>query len=96
MNYELLKKEFSHLSSFLIWDNERVRNGLPPCFDDKEYRKKNFKPSYIYLAMNLRTDDEDFYRLYESFSVNVNIRMYIFAQIIMYIFLFLLFKNMVF
>lgn len=30
MNYELLKKEFSHLSSFLIWDDERIRNGLPP------------------------------------------------------------------
>ena len=71
MDYELLKKEFSHLSSFLIWDDERIRNGLPPCFDDKKYRDKNFKPSYIYLAMNLRTDDEDFYRLYDSFSGDI-------------------------
>lgn len=70
MDYELLKKEFSHLSSFLIWDDERVRNGLPPCFGDEKYREKNFKPSYIYLAMNLRTDDEDFYRLYNSFRGN--------------------------
>lgn len=67
MNYELLKKEFSHLSSFLIWDDERVKNGLPSCFDDKKYRDENFRPSYIYLAVNLRTDDEGFYRLYDSF-----------------------------
>lgn len=71
MNYELLKKEFSHLSSFLIWNDERVNNGLPPCFDDKKYREENFKTSYIYLAMNLRTDDEDFYRLYKNFRGNV-------------------------
>lgn len=71
MDYELLKKEFSHLSSFLIWDDERIRNGLPPCFDDKKYREENFKPSYIYLAMNLRTDDEDFYRLYKNFRGNI-------------------------
>ena len=71
MNYELLKKEFSHLSSFLIWNDERVNNGLPPCFDDKKYREEKFKPSYIYLAMNLRTDDEDFYRLYKNFRGNV-------------------------
>lgn len=71
MNYELLKKEFSHLSSFLIWDDERIRNGLPPCFDDEKYREENFRPSYIYLAMNLRTDDEGFYSLYDSFRGDV-------------------------
>lgn len=73
MNYDLLKKEFKDFGSFMIWDDSKVKNGMPENFDDKDFRDENLNPNYIYLAMNIRInwdigDDKDFITNKEMFE----------------------------
>lgn len=71
MKYELLKKEFSHLSSFMVWDNSLIKNAVPGSLEDEKFREKYLKSDFIYIALNLITDNEDFYRIYKNFSGDV-------------------------
>ena len=71
MKYELLKKEFSHLSSFMIWDNSYIKNAVPNSLDDEKFRDKYLNSDFIYIALNLITDNEDFYNIYKNFSGDV-------------------------
>src|SRR5690625_3142819 len=68
MKYDLLKKEFSHLSSFLYWDNKDIENGLPKILDDEKFRANKLKSPYIFLALNIRKDNEELKNLYKSFK----------------------------
>lgn len=72
MKYELLKKEFSHLSSFMIWDDSFIKNALPDSLDDEKFRYKYLNSEFIYIALNLITDNGDFYNIYKNFSGNVH------------------------
>src|SRR5699024_1109722 len=59
--------------SFMIWDDSKVKNGMPENFDDKDFRDENLNPNYIYLAMNIRInwdigDDKDFITNKEMFE----------------------------
>ncbi|WP_040398167.1 hypothetical protein [Anaerococcus senegalensis] len=71
MKYELLKKEFSHLSSFMVWDNSLIKNAVPDSLEDEKFREKYLKSDFIYIALNLITDNEDFYNIYKNFSGDV-------------------------
>lgn len=71
MKYELLKKEFSHLSSFMVWDNSLIKNAVPNSLEDEKFREKYLKSDFIYIALNLITDNEDFYNIYKNFSGDV-------------------------
>lgn len=71
MKYELLKKEFSHLSSFMVWDNSLIKNAVPNSLEDEKFREKYLKSDFIYIALNLITDNEDFYKIYKNFSGDV-------------------------
>ena len=71
MKYELLKKEFSHLSSFMIWDDSYIKNAVPNSLDDEKFRDKYLESEFIYIALNLITDNEDFYKIYKNFSGDV-------------------------
>lgn len=71
MKYELLKKEFSHLSSFMIWDDSYIKNAVPNSLDDEKFRDKYLKSEFIYIALNLITDNEDFYKIYKNFSGDI-------------------------
>lgn len=71
MKYELLKKEFSHLSSFMIWDDSIIKNALPDSLDDEKFREKYLNSEFIYIALNLITDNGDFYNIYKNFSGDV-------------------------
>ena len=71
MKYELLKKEFSHLSSFMVWDNSLIKNAVPNSLEDEKFREKYLKSDFIYIALNLITDNDDFYRIYKNFSGDV-------------------------
>lgn len=71
MKYELLKKEFSHLSSFMVWDNSLIKNAVPDSLEDEKFREKYLKSDFIYIALNLITDNEDFYKIYKNFSGDV-------------------------
>lgn len=71
MKYELLKKEFSHLSSFMIWDDSYIKNAVPNSLDDEKFRDKYLNSDFIYIALNLITDNEDFYNIYKNFSGDV-------------------------
>lgn len=71
MKYELLKKEFSHLSSFMIWDDSFIKNALPDSLDDEKFRDKYLSSEFIYIALNLITDNGDFYNIYKNFSGDV-------------------------
>lgn len=71
MKYELLKKEFSHLSSFMVWDNSLIKNAVPNSLEDEKFREKYLKSDFIYIALNLITDNEGFYNIYKNFSGDV-------------------------
>lgn len=71
MKYELLKKEFSHLSSFMIWDDSYIKNAVPNSLDDEKFRDKYLESEFIYIALNLITDNEDFYKIYKNFSGDI-------------------------
>lgn len=71
MKYELLKKEFSHLSSFMVWDDSLIKNAVPDSLEDEKFREKYLKSDFIYIALNLITDNEDFYKIYKNFSGDV-------------------------
>lgn len=71
MKYELLKKEFSHLSSFMIWDDSYIKNAVPNSLDDEKFRDKYLNSDFIYIALNLITDNEDFYKIYKNFSGDI-------------------------
>lgn len=71
MKYELLKKEFSHLSSFMIWDDSFIKNALPDSLDDEKFRYKYLNSEFIYIALNLITDNGDFYNIYKNFTGDV-------------------------
>lgn len=71
MKYELLKKEFSHLSSFMVWDNSLIKNAVPNSLEDEKFRNTYLNSDFIYIALNLITDNEDFYKIYKNFSGDV-------------------------
>lgn len=71
MKYELLKKEFSHLSSFMIWDDSFIKNALPDYLDNEKFREKYLSSEFIYIALNLITDNGDFYNIYKNYSGDV-------------------------
>lgn len=71
MKYELLKKEFSHLSSFMVWDNSLIKNAVPNSLEDEKFRNTYLNSDFIYIALNLITDNEDFYRIYKNFSGDI-------------------------
>lgn len=52
----------------MYWDDKDIENGLPEFFDDEKFRQNKLNSSFIYLAMNLRKDDEDLKNLYKSFK----------------------------
>lgn len=71
MKYELLKKEFSHLSSFMVWDNSLIKNAVPNLLEDEKFRDKYLNTEFIYIALNLITDNRDFYNIYKNYSGDV-------------------------
>lgn len=63
MNFEKLREEFSHVASFLKWDNSEIKNGLV-----KNFNEKDVNTSAIYLAMNPRGSNQEIIDIYKNNS----------------------------
>lgn len=63
MNFDKLREEFSHVASFLKWDNSEIKNGLV-----KNFNEKDVNTSAIYLAMNPRGSNQEIIDIYKNNS----------------------------
>lgn len=61
MDFEKLENEFSHVASFLKWDNTRIKNGW-----DFSFTKDDINKNIIYLAMNPRGDNQEIIDIYKN------------------------------
>ena len=61
MNFKKLREEFSHVASFLKWDNRVIKNGW-----DFSFTKDNINKNVIYLAMNPRGDNQEIIDIYKN------------------------------
>lgn len=55
----------------MIWDDSFIKNALPDSLDDEKFRDKYLKSDFIYVALNLITDNRDFYNIYKNYSGDV-------------------------